>query len=140
MTRRVYLVQRRAVSNHPYAPPLEGHTAHPCGAFLPWKPLRLFADESAALAFADEVRRSIRAEVNPFDYCLRLDLMTGLPSDDFRLKVVELGLPLPPEEGHEMAGWWFLHVRRMTEEQRDGVWELLVGLELVRVTPLTLGG
>jgi hypothetical protein len=138
MTRRVYLVQRRAVADYPHGG-LERHTAHPNNGFLPWKALRLFADEAAAVAFADEVRAMIRLEVDPFEYGgWEVGEASSHPADDFWLLAAELGLPLPVDDVLGTREWWYQQASRMTDAQRDGVWALFDRLELVRVMPLTL--
>jgi hypothetical protein len=139
MTRRVYLVQRRALTADLHEAGLEPHTAHPNGGFVPWKALRLFASEAAALAFANEVRAAIRLEVNPFHYCgWDLNEASSHPVDDFWLLAAELGLSLPGEYSYARYEWWYENAPKMTDAQREGVWALLDRLELVRVTPLTL--
>jgi hypothetical protein len=147
---RVYLVQRRALRETD-CEWFEDPAEHPGGGFQPWKTLRMLASEEAAHAFAEEVRLTIRREINPAAMWFDLRDVTSLGIDELCLRVAELGLPLPPESWNagyrepwpvrswnDFCDWWAACIHRMSEEQRDGVWALLDRLELVRVTPLTL--
>jgi hypothetical protein len=97
--------------------------------------LRSFADAGEAAKACREMNQKVRARVNPFR-CggPTLRNQTGLDADRLHDWAIDQGLT-PPEAG-DWAAWWDEQSPKMTELQRDGMWQALDRLRFYEVVEL----
>jgi hypothetical protein len=103
-------------------------------------PVRAFTCREKAQELCRQRERKARAAANPFEMNAcggPWEAWTSTPQQEFRQRVVALGLA-PPEEEYEWSGWW--EGTRMSAAQRQGVWDLIDKTAFYEVAEVELPG
>jgi hypothetical protein len=98
-------------------------------------PVKAFHDRARAEALCAELERDFRSGLNLFCYGRAVDDWTSLPPGLFRDWLLDAGLS-PPEleqEAEEWVRWWECESCRMSEVQREKVWEAADGVRFFAV-------
>jgi hypothetical protein len=105
-----------------------------------YTPKGLCQDRTTAEAWARAAEQELRQSLSPFSLGIDLDRITSLGGHGFRKRLAELQIPevdnMPPNDepwGGDWARWWARVADRLTDEQRNAVWDLFDRLKLVEV-------
>jgi hypothetical protein len=108
------------------------------------RPLAVFTNKKDADARKEQLEREEREALSPFTFVGRAEYhlrgVTSLSLEQFLAKLKEIApkarLPKTSKyDERDWNGWWEKYADTLSEEQRQGVWELLDRLELYRVMP-----
>lgn len=107
-------------------------------------PVRGFDTRIEAETCCRELEAKVRQEVSPFRFSDDLNLVTRLGETEFFEQLTALNISLPTKKQSPygeyiiLSDWWENIVGTLTDEQREGVWDLLDLLTFYTVAETTL--
>ena len=103
--------------------------------------LKAFADPDRAEEHRRQLDQKARSGVNPFRCGTRMTDWSSLDADRLHDWVLDLGLTPPPRKGKGTEAarwrpWWDANEAKMTDLQRDRMWEALDRVRFYQVAEL----